>query len=88
MQPVRKVLSATHFKRVVTEDGKEKWTPCSPGDSAAIEKAWTDIESDELLEPDLKLADFLKSLESTRPTVTAEDIKKHEAWTAESGQSE
>ena len=85
MQPVRKVLSATHFKKVQV-DGKEKWTPCSPGDPSAVEKAWTDIESDELQEPDLKLADFLKSLSSTRPTVTAEDIKKHEAWTAESGQ--
>ena len=86
MQPVRKVLSATHFKRVVTEDGKEKWTPCSPGDSAAIEKAWTDIESDELQEPPLRIADFLKSLDSVRPTVTAEDIRKHDQWTLESGE--
>ncbi|KAF7797766.1 hypothetical protein EIP86_008967 [Pleurotus ostreatoroseus] len=87
MQPVRKVLSATHFKQV-EEDGKMKWTPCSPGDPAAVEKAWTDIESDELLEPPLKIADFLKSLDNVRPTVTAEDIKKHEQWTVESGQSD
>ena len=40
------------------------------------------------LEPPLRLKDFLKSLASVRPTVSAEDIKKHEAWTAESGQSE
>ncbi len=87
MQPVRKVLSATHFKQVEVED-KMKWTPCSPGDSAAVEKAWTDIESDELLEPPLKIADFLKSLDNVRPTVTADDIKKHEQWTVESGQSD
>lgn len=84
MQPVRKVLSATHFKRVTTEDGL-KWTPCSPGDQEAEEKSWTDIESDELKEPPLRIADFLKSLSNTRPTVTAEDIKKHDQWTAESG---
>ena len=84
MQPVRKVLSATHFKEVETEDGV-KWTPCSPGDPAAVEKSWTDVESNELQEPPLRLGDFLKSLSSTRPTVTAEDIKKHEKWTAESG---
>ncbi|OSD05693.1 AAA-domain-containing protein [Trametes coccinea BRFM310] len=82
MQPVRKVLSATHFKYL--PDAK-KWTPCSPGDLDAQEKSWTDIESDELLEPPLRLADFLKSLDSVRPTVTAEDIKKHEQWTLESG---
>ena len=87
MQPVRKVLAATHFKPV-TVDGASKWTPCSPGDPEAVEKSWTDVESDELEEPPLKLKDFLKSLASVRPTVSAEDIKKHEAWTAESGQSE
>lgn len=86
MQPVRKVLSATHFKQV-EHDGKTKWTPCSPGDPAAQEKSWSDIESDELLEPPLKLNDFLKSLESTPPTVTAEDIRKHEQWTRDSGTS-
>jgi len=89
MQPVRKVISATHFKRVKekTDDGEEKlkWTPCSPGDPDAVEKTWSDIESDELQEPPLKVADFLKSLEATRPTVTEADIKKHDEWTKESG---
>ena len=84
MQPVRKVISATHFKRVQVE-GSEKWTPCSPGDPDAVEKTWSDIESDELLEPPLKVADFLKSLDSTRPTVTQSDILKHDEWTKESG---
>ena len=89
MQPVRKVLSATHFKQVPspTDPGAKKWTPCSPGDPDAIEKSWNDIESDELLEPPLRVADFLKSLETTRPTVTAEDIRKHDQWTLESGTS-
>ncbi|PPQ98062.1 hypothetical protein CVT26_003288 [Gymnopilus dilepis] len=86
MQPVRKVISATHFKQVDSPDGgKKKWTPCSPGDPEAVEKSWTDVESDELQEPPLKLNDFLKSLEATRPTVTEADIQKHEQWTKESG---
>ncbi|PPR03184.1 hypothetical protein CVT24_012745 [Panaeolus cyanescens] len=80
MQPVRKVISATHFKAV-----GDKWTPCSPGDPEAVEKSWDDISSDELVEPELKLGDFLKSLESTRPTVTEADILKHDQWTKESG---
>ncbi|KAL0945585.1 hypothetical protein HGRIS_014744 [Hohenbuehelia grisea] len=89
MQPVRKVISATHFKRAAdpaSESGEmNKWTPCSPGDPDAVEKTWTDIESDELLEPPLKLNDFIKSLSSTRPTVTEADIKRHDQWTSESG---
>ncbi|KAJ3501528.1 hypothetical protein NLJ89_g9297 [Agrocybe chaxingu] len=86
MQPVRKVISATHFKPVVDpESGVNKWTPCSPGDPEAIEKTWTDLDSGELFEPPLKLADFMKSLDATRPTVTEADIKRHEQWTQESG---
>ncbi|KAK0436607.1 AAA-domain-containing protein [Armillaria borealis] len=50
MQPVRKVIGATHFKRVET-----KWTPCSPGDPDAVEKTWSELESHELKEPQLKL---------------------------------
>ncbi|KAL1746770.1 P-loop containing nucleoside triphosphate hydrolase protein [Schizophyllum fasciatum] len=97
MQPVRKVIGATHFKRVraavrgpdgeLTEETKMKWTPCSPGDPEAVEKSWSDIESDELEEPPLKIADFLKSLSTVRPTVTQEDIRKHDEWTKESGEN-
>ncbi|KAF9229847.1 AAA-domain-containing protein [Gyrodon lividus] len=85
MQPVRKVISATHFKPVHTRPGKVQWTPCSPGDSEAVEKSWSEVESDELVEPQLRLQDFVKSLESTRPTVTEADIKRHDEWTKESG---
>ena len=86
MQPVRKVLSATHFKPIaVPDDTKVKWTPCSPGDPDAVERAWTDVESDELLEPPLRVADFVRAVNSVRPTVTEEDIRKHDQWTNDSG---
>lgn len=86
MQPVRKVLSATHFKRVKDPQSEAmKWTPCSPGDPDAVEKTWDGLESDELQEPPLTLKDFLMSLDNTRPTVTMSDIAKHEEWTKESG---
>ncbi|TFK28384.1 katanin p60 ATPase domain-containing protein [Coprinopsis marcescibilis] len=90
MQPVRKVLAATHFKKAEVTDPDSgststKWTPCSPGDPDADERSWEGLHSDELLEPPLKVADFLKALESNRPTVTAADIKRHEEWTKESG---
>jgi len=87
MQPVRKVLSATHFKPVQPDPDSAiiKWTPCSPGDQDAVEKSWTEVESDELQEPPLRFTDFIKSLESVRPTVSQEDIRKHDEWTKESG---
>lgn len=91
MQPVRKLLSATHFKRipVPVEDGSAdvlKWTPCSPGDPEAVEKSWETVEADELLEPPLKVADFMKSLETNRSTCSAEDVRRHDDWTRESGE--
>lgn len=89
MQPIRKIMSATHFKHVAdpSSDSPEhtKWTSCSPGDPQAVEKTWQEVESDELLEPPLRLADFLMSLEATPPTVTEADIKRNEDWTRDSG---
>lgn len=58
MQPVRQVQTATHFKRVrgpspnnpevIVDD---LFTPCSPGDPAAIEMNWMDVPGDKLFEP-------------------------------------
>lgn len=54
MQPVRRVMNATHFKPVVEtgEDGKShtRYMPCSPGDTDAREMSWVDVESDQLKE--------------------------------------
>jgi vacuolar protein-sorting-associated protein 4 len=90
MQPIRKVMSATHFKHVVDPHSEKpeptKWTPCSPGDPDGVEKTWQEVESDELLEPPLKLGDFLLSLEATPRTVTEADIKRNEDWTKDSGE--
>lgn len=57
MQPVRRVMNATHFKRIPVPSNDEetssvttKYTPCSPGDPDAQEMTWVDIGSDELQE--------------------------------------
>jgi vacuolar protein-sorting-associated protein 4 len=100
MQPVRKIQTATHYKKVslvmlqsallltssqVTIDGEDKLTPCSPGDSGAMEMTWVDVESDKLLEPPLVVKDFVKAIKASRPTVSGEDLKRSAEWTAEFG---
>lgn len=62
MQPVRKVQTATHFKRVKgpspTDPNKivdDLLTPCSPGEAGAIEMTWMDVPSDKLFEPPVTL---------------------------------
>lgn len=47
--------------------------------------SWTEVEGDQLAEPPLLLKDFIKAVKSSRPTVSAEDIKKSNDWTNEFG---
>lgn len=84
MQPVRLIQTATHYKPVEV-DGQTKWTPCSPGDAQAHEKSWTDLDGDQLLEPPLKVKDFVKAIKASRPTVSGEDLKRNADWTKEFG---
>lgn len=58
MEPVRKVQTATHFKRVSGPNPTNKeeivndlLVPCSPGDAGAVEMNWMDVPSDKLFEP-------------------------------------
>ena len=69
----------------VMVDGEEKLTPCSPGDQGAMEMTWVDVDSEKLLEPPLQLKDFVRAIKASRPTVSAEDLKKNAEWTAEFG---
>lgn len=84
MQPVRKIQTATHYKKVEV-DGVEKLTPCSPGDVGAIEMSWVQVDTEQLLEPPLQVKDFIKAIKSSRPTVSGEDLKRSAEWTLEFG---
>jgi vacuolar protein-sorting-associated protein 4 len=50
-----------------------------------MEMSWTDIESEQLLEPPLLLKDFSRAIHNSRPTVSHDDLKKNEEWTSEFG---
>ncbi|KAI9691327.1 MAG: Vacuolar protein sorting-associated protein 4 [Bogoriella megaspora] len=84
MQPVRKIQTATHYKKVMV-DGVEKLTPCSPGDKGATEMTWMDVETEKLLEPPLTLKDFQKAVKGSRPTVSGDDLARNSEWTKEFG---
>lgn len=93
MQPVRKVQTATHFRKVrgpsrddpniIVNDLLE---PCSPGAPGAIEMTWMDVPGPKLKEPVITYQDMIMSLASQRPSVSQEDIKQHEKFTADFGQ--
>lgn len=93
MIPVRKVQSATHFRKVRGPSPVDKsrivddlWTPCSPGAPGAVEKSWMDIDGDKLLEPIISMADMLHAITRQKPTVNDEDLEKLKKFTDDFGQ--
>ncbi|XP_014309922.1 vacuolar protein sorting-associated protein 4B isoform X2 [Myotis lucifugus] len=93
MQPIRKVQSATHFKKVRGPSRADPNTivddllmPCSPGDPGAIEMTWVDVPGDKLLEPIVSMGDMLRSLSSTKPTVNEHDLLKLKKFSEDFGQ--
>lgn len=93
MQPVRKVQTATHFKKVSgpSRDDPNKIVhdllePCSPGERGAIEMTWVQVPGEKLKEPLVSFQDMLRSLATQRPTVNAEDLKKLEDFRNDFGQ--
>ncbi|XP_023930784.1 vacuolar protein sorting-associated protein 4A isoform X2 [Lingula anatina] len=83
MQPLRKLQTATHFKRVrgPSRDNSgvivnDLLTPCSPGDPQAVEMNWMDVPGDKLFEPVVSMNDMLMSLAVTKPTVHKADLDK------------
>ncbi|CRK16959.1 hypothetical protein BN1708_011897 [Verticillium longisporum] len=79
-----KIVQATHYKEIMV-DGVRKLTPCSPGDPAAKEMSWHDVQSEELEAPSVDVKDFKNALKETPPTVSMTDVVAHTKWTQELG---
>jgi len=93
MLPVRKVQTATHFKKIRGPSRKDPdvivddlLTPCSPGDSGALEMSWVDVPGDKLFEPIVTMNDMLRSLATIKPTVNEDDLLKLKKFTDDFGQ--
>lgn len=85
MEPVRKFKSATHFKKIPGTDGQDLLTPCSPGESGAIEMTWENVPNEKLLVPAVTASDMLKALSNSKPSVKKDDLVKFEEYTKNFG---
>lgn len=93
MQPVRKVQTATHFRKVKGPSRQDPnvivddlLTPCSPGHPEAIEMTWMEVDGDKLYEPPVSMSDMERSLQTSKPTVNDEDLIKLKKFMEDFGQ--
>ena len=92
MQPVRKVQTATHFKKIKgpSPSDPEKivdlWSPCSPGSGGAVEMSFLEVPGDQLAEPRITMNDMQRAISQTKPAVTETDLIKLKQFTEEYGQ--
>ena len=84
MEPIRKCQSATHYKEIFDE-GKKKFTPCAPSDPGAIAMVLMDVPKGSLKPPKINGEDFFKILDSTKPSVSQNDLIKQQQFTEEFG---
>ncbi|XP_071173028.1 vacuolar protein sorting-associated protein 4B-like [Mytilus edulis] len=90
MVPVRKLQTATHFRKVeevcnkdplVSDTMNHLLIPCSSEAQGAIKMSWVDVPKDRLFETNVSMGDMLESLVNYKPTVTEDDLRKLEEFT-------
>eukprot|EP00002_Diphylleia_rotans_P038067 TRINITY_DN859_c1_g1_i1.p1 TRINITY_DN859_c1_g1~~TRINITY_DN859_c1_g1_i1.p1 ORF type:complete len:450 (+),score=123.24 TRINITY_DN859_c1_g1_i1:56-1405(+) len=95
MLPVRRIQSATHFRKILRDDPKEPgkkvdyYSPCRPAEASqpgVVEMNWMNIPDGRLDEPVLSMPDFEASLSTTRPSVSSDDLERYVQFTHEFGQ--
>ncbi|KAJ7058777.1 AAA-domain-containing protein, partial [Mycena amicta] len=89
MQPIRKLITAKHFKLVTDHSGDDdsipQWAACEPTDAGAVDKTCVELKPEEVHDPVLTMSDFEHALGNIRPTVTEKDLEGHMKWTEEFG---
>ncbi|KAH6880751.1 P-loop containing nucleoside triphosphate hydrolase protein [Thelonectria olida] len=84
MTPIKKVHSATHFRKTRDRDG-EWYTPCSPDAEDATPMHWNQVPGHQLKEPPLLIEDLYDAVKRMKPSVREEEARKCVEWTQDYG---
>ena len=91
MEPVRRIVAATHFKQVSAPDREnaavmrhDYLTPCSPKDTEAIEMSLDSVaDHSRVLEQPVTFEDLEQAFHGSSPSVPPEYFRKVAVWQAE-----
>jgi vacuolar protein-sorting-associated protein 4 len=81
MEPVRELQTATHFAR----DADGNWAPCAPNARGAKAMSLMEVPATALKTPKTIAAHFERALRAVRPTVGADDLRRHTEFEREFG---
>ncbi|KPM35813.1 Vacuolar protein sorting-associated protein 4 [Neonectria ditissima] len=84
MMPVKKVHSASYFRKIRDRDG-EWYTPCNANDQGAMPMKWNRVPARQLKEPPLTIGDLYDAVHKTKPSVGEEEVRKCNEWTQQYG---
>ncbi|KAK7421474.1 hypothetical protein QQX98_002173 [Neonectria punicea] len=84
MMPVRKVHSASYFRKFRDREG-EWYTPCNANDPGAMPMKWNRVPARQLKEPPLSVGDLYDAVQKTKPSVGEEEVRKCSEWTQQYG---
>eukprot|EP01083_Nonionella_stella_P039650 107835_1 len=84
MEPIRAIQCATHFKRIDRNDGTQyALAPCKRDEQGTMEMGYLDMSNEDAarihVEP-LSAAHFENVLQTAKPSLSEDDVKKHTDW--------
>lgn len=78
---ISRLQQAKFFKR----NSERKWVPAAPSDSNAVQKTLMELEPEQVATPLATREDFDEAFKKAKPSLSQEDIKRHEAFTRDYG---
>ena len=81
MEPVRTLQQATHFR----QEADGVWAMCAASDRGAQAMRLMQVPAQSLRTPPVTCAHMERAMRAARPSVGAEDLRRHEQFTHEFG---
>ena len=91
MIPIRELQKANYFKKGPAYDAEgnrrtDLWIACKKDDEGAVKAKWSELPPNEIGKPIISARYFKMCLETIKPSVSKQDLKRYIKWTEEFGE--